>query len=276
MDNCKRCKKSLGLLSGLFSDYCESCKNIIAQEKKSEQARVEREKSEKQRKQFEQFNKHKASLAKSKIQFVKNRIDNGEVLFLYQSVYLPVDSVVVEERIISEFTIAALRPLGFDGWDIVGIVPRTIGIGLTNSSYGASTGTTWGAGVGGNIVGVHVLLKKEISATHRVSDEYLEEYIKENISEFATQVEQQYLLDILSGTITLTPELEAGENVIQQNIAISEPKTEPKQKNVSTKVCPKCGISMPIKVANGGEKQGQSFYVCPNYQQCKQVYPVEG
>lgn len=275
MDKCIRCGKPLGLLSGLFSNYCESCKNIIAQEKKSEQIRIEREKNEKQRRQFEQFTNYKVNLAKKTVQLIKNRINDGEVLFFYRSVYLPVDSVVVAESVTSEFSIAGLSRLGFDGWDIVGTVPRTIGIGLTNVSYGSSSGTTWGAGVGGNIVGVHVLLKKEASTDHEVSDDFLEKYIEENISEFTTQEESQTLLDILSGTITLTPEFETGEPTFGPSAAILEPKTEPKQKDDSVRVCPQCGLPMSVKIANSGEMKGQSFYVCPNYQQCKQVYPVE-
>ena len=41
------------------------------------------------------------------------------------------------------------------------------------------------------------------------------------------------------------------------------------------KLCQKCGIPMAIQVAKKGEHQGESFYVCPNYIQCLQVFPVE-
>lgn len=36
------------------------------------------------------------------------------------------------------------------------------------------------------------------------------------------------------------------------------------------KICPKCKIIMTIR-----EHQGQKYYVCPNYKQCRQVIPVE-
>jgi hypothetical protein len=42
----------------------------------------------------------------------------------------------------------------------------------------------------------------------------------------------------------------------------------------SAKLCPKCGVPMEIKVANSGEHKGKKFYVCPNYKQCQQVFPV--
>jgi ssDNA-binding Zn-finger/Zn-ribbon topoisomerase 1 len=42
----------------------------------------------------------------------------------------------------------------------------------------------------------------------------------------------------------------------------------------SVRLCPKCGIPMETKVANKGEQQGKSFYVCPNYKQCQQFFPL--
>ncbi|MBP6355613.1 MAG: hypothetical protein KA318_07935 [Nitrosomonas sp.] len=41
------------------------------------------------------------------------------------------------------------------------------------------------------------------------------------------------------------------------------------------KLCQKCGVPMTIQVARKGEHQGEKFYVCPNYIQCLQVFPVE-
>lgn len=65
-------------------------------------------------------------------------------------------------------------------------------------------------------------------------------------------------------------------------IASTEPKTAPKSKlltqaakNSSVRLCPKCGVPMEIKLANQGAQQGKSFYVCPNYKQCQQVFPFQ-
>ena len=42
------------------------------------------------------------------------------------------------------------------------------------------------------------------------------------------------------------------------------------------RLCPKCGVPMEIKVVtNEGVYKGKSFYVCPNYKQCQQVFPVQ-
>jgi len=45
-------------------------------------------------------------------------------------------------------------------------------------------------------------------------------------------------------------------------------------KQSSVRLCPKCNLPMEIKVANKGEQQGKRFYVCPNYKQCQQVFPI--
>ena len=47
-------------------------------------------------------------------------------------------------------------------------------------------------------------------------------------------------------------------------------------KQSSVRLCPKCGIPMEIKVVtNEGAYKGKSFYVCPNYKQCQQVFPLQ-
>jgi len=44
----------------------------------------------------------------------------------------------------------------------------------------------------------------------------------------------------------------------------------------SVRFCPKCGVLMEIKVVTTeGAYKGKSFYVCPNYKQCQQVFPVQ-
>ncbi|MBT3190452.1 MAG: hypothetical protein HN855_04380 [Anaerolineae bacterium] len=135
----------------------------------------------------------------------RDRLDVGEVCYLFKSVYLPVDSVVADENVVGQFSIAGIQNLGFLGWDVVGIVPRTIGVGLTNLSLGSTSGETWGAGLGGNVAGVYVLLKKSISSEYNVSDKFLQSYIVENIEKFATKTELEILSGILSGEIESAP-----------------------------------------------------------------------
>ena len=81
---------------------------------------------------------------------------------LHHSVYLPVDSVVQGESLAPTFSITELQRLGLVGWEVVGVVPRTIGIDLQNVSFGNTSGKTYGGGIGGNVAGVHVLLQRTI------------------------------------------------------------------------------------------------------------------
>jgi hypothetical protein len=77
------------------------------------------------------------------------------------------------ERPINErFDIDQLQELGVRGWEIVAVVPRTVGIGLRNVLLGSADGENWGGGIGGNVMGVYVLLKLEITANdNRLSDD---------------------------------------------------------------------------------------------------------
>lgn len=57
--------------------------------------------------------------------------------------------------------------------------------------------------------------------------------------------------------------------------SVAAPKATQVESRSLTPSCPKCGVPMKIAVANKGEHQGKRFYVCPNYKQCQQFFPVE-
>ena len=59
-------------------------------------------------------------------------------------------------------------------------------------------------------------------------------------------------------------------NLIEQESPVILPKSNP-----VVSYCPKCGIPMEIVIANKGKHLGKNFYVCPNYKECKQIFPVE-
>ena len=134
-----------GNKAGAFKEVCQSCDDQLqAQEAAAAKAKV----LEKSRKWQESF---------------VDGVSQGTAAFAYKAVYIPIDSVVNNETI-GDFNIAALQQLGLWGWNVVGVMPRTIGIALTNLSYGSSGGETWGAGIGGNVAGVYVLLSKAVVA----------------------------------------------------------------------------------------------------------------
>jgi predicted RNA-binding Zn-ribbon protein involved in translation (DUF1610 family) len=39
-------------------------------------------------------------------------------------------------------------------------------------------------------------------------------------------------------------------------------------------LCPKCGVPMVLRTAQRGSRQGEQFYGCPNYPQCRELIPV--
>jgi hypothetical protein len=98
----------------------------------------------------------------SAIEGISQRIQRGRAVFLYDSIYIPVDSTILNESLVRVFDITYLRKLGIEGWEVVQSVPRTIGIVMKNISVGSTMGTTWGGGSGGNVAGVHLIIKKEI------------------------------------------------------------------------------------------------------------------
>ncbi|WP_075063682.1 heavy metal-binding domain-containing protein [Ornatilinea apprima] len=59
-------------------------------------------------------------------------------------------------------------------------------------------------------------------------------------------------------------------NMIAQEDPVIFPKSDPREV-----ICPKCHVPMIIQTATNGENQGKKFYVCPNYKQCQQFFPVE-
>jgi len=148
-----------GNKAGAFNEICQDCeKQRIADEMAARDERILEERAE-----------AKEKAASWQESFVES-ITNGATAYAYRTVYVPIDSVVNGESI-GDFDISDVQKLGLWGWKIVGIMPRTVGIGLTNVSYGSSSGETWGAGLGGNVAGVYVLLAQEVKAEDEESIE---------------------------------------------------------------------------------------------------------
>lgn len=87
-----------------------------------------------------------------------NQIKSGNNPNLFRWIYIQVDSLVTDDPI-GTFDITELQAAGLEGWDVVAVIPKTLGIGLTNIS---TAGNSWGAGIGGNVMGVYIILSKEL------------------------------------------------------------------------------------------------------------------
>ncbi len=170
---CLQCKGQIEFdAAGIKSDevvslecpncHAETTATIPPTEDEIEHAKHERARLEAQQVMIQQVMQVKESL--------RARLQSGKPVFLYDSVFVPVDSVLNQESLADKFDLTILRQLGLAGWDIVQAVPKTIGVALTNTSFGSSMGETWGAGIGGNVMGVHVIIKKSLSFSDLTDD----------------------------------------------------------------------------------------------------------
>ncbi|WKZ48133.1 MAG: hypothetical protein QY306_02045 [Anaerolineales bacterium] len=117
---------------------------------------------------------------------LKQRLQAGQTIYLYQTIYLSVDSVLMEQKIGDDFDISKIRKLGLEGWEVTQSIPKTLGVGLSNHAVGFSGGQSWGGGVGGNVVGVYIILKKVLRNIDDLSYwRNLESYIQSHFSEFS-------------------------------------------------------------------------------------------
>ncbi len=173
---CSKCGEILGfwqsisyLLGWLFEtkleekSYCYSCR---AEKRADEKAReLERNRQEIERhKALEQERQKRHEERRQALTLaLKDKLKNGQDVYCYDTIYIPVDSVIEGTQSVNEFDISALKLMGLDGWSIEGIVPKTVGLSLHNISLGATSGQTYGGGMGGNVVGVYIILKKRIT-----------------------------------------------------------------------------------------------------------------
>jgi hypothetical protein len=163
MAKCRVC----GTPTGLFGDaICEACgtREIEAETiRVTEATRVEQDRF---------VAAKKAALAA--------RLVRGERVFLYESIYLAVDSVLPEGEDPAQFDIGSLKRAGLSGWEVIGVVPRTVGVGLKNELLPSGV-ASWGGGAGGNVVGVYLLLKSEVTAVDEEdAADLLARYLKFN------------------------------------------------------------------------------------------------
>jgi hypothetical protein len=151
MGRCKRCGKQAGLTLIL-------CKECQARDE-ADSVRLE---EERQVRISEEFKRTRMIILEERKKLIRNRLARGERVFLYHSVYIPVDSEVLGQPLNDVFDIGCLTELGLNGWDIVQVVPKTQGIALENKYTVGPPLKTYAGGMGGNVIGVYVLLKKEV------------------------------------------------------------------------------------------------------------------
>ncbi len=73
-----------------------------------------------------------------------------------------------------------------------------------------------------------------------------------------------------------------GRDLIIRNYSVKNPPSTSRQYATITAPlvdhspsCPICEIPMELKVSNRDDQKGRDYYICPNYKQCRQFFPVD-
>lgn len=89
-------------------------------------------------------------LRREKIETAKKRLQKGKKVFRYKMVYFPAGDILNEDPMSEGFEVPALDEFGFEGWEVVNMIPR-------KRQILASV-------VDDNLSGAYFLLKREVTA----------------------------------------------------------------------------------------------------------------
>ena len=165
MATCVSCDSKIGM----FQKECADCKatRLIAQESEA-QAVAEAREAERQ------------VLIKEEYDRIKVDVKRGLPCFLHSSQYVSIDSEITGGDFGHVlFDDSSVRLAGLSGWKVVGVMPRTFGTVLTNST---GMNTVWAGGIGGSVIGAYVLLELEVTPSNleQLSEDILE-YLEETV-----------------------------------------------------------------------------------------------
>jgi hypothetical protein len=137
-------------------DFCQECNRLSAKGRLARRETIRRDQQQEHAK-----NAFRVLIARNK-ESLQKRLATGQKVFAFKSVYIPVDSLVMDQPVVERFDIEELSDLGLRGWNIVQAIPRTSAIALENQYLMVSSQKVFAGGLGGTVVGVYVLLRKEI------------------------------------------------------------------------------------------------------------------
>lgn len=152
-----RCEKCLTEYTREF-DACPMCGGkILPYEKQLDPVTANEIETAKQRAE------RKTEVLASELTKIKNRLKQGNSVYLHHSFYVTIDSQVEAGggiRNFNPFDESRVTKAGLDGWRVVGVAPRTNGSALQNYE---GFGKAWAGGIGGNVVGVYVMMEYELT-----------------------------------------------------------------------------------------------------------------
>jgi hypothetical protein len=205
MAKCSSCGNSSGLLSRL----CDKCKEVElhvknlkeSAEQEAKLARISQQKLHDE-KQSEEKKSRITALVTERDNFIASAVNaqndaalsiiiNGGSVNIFESIYIEVDSTVNSNNFVDEFNIGSIKKFGLNGWDFVSAIPRTVGVGLSNSTGPGNS--SWGGGMGGNVAGVHVIFRKSIDQRSiNTTSLLLKNHIQDNIFNLLNESEVKF------------------------------------------------------------------------------------
>lgn len=166
MAKCKIC----GVSAGMMNVICRDCAANEALEKSEHDAQVQAQREV-----------ERQELIASERERIRKDVKDGLPCFLYMTRFMSIDSEIdglnVDFPILDD---SAIREAGLSGWRVRGIVPRTYGAALLNNE---GMNKSWGAGVGGAVVGGYVLMELEVTSNNiEKLDEEILEFLEETVA----------------------------------------------------------------------------------------------
>ena len=182
MAECRTC----GEKAGALRSECDSCKNLRVIEESRIAAELEASRSaddrERARVKEEQRQERYVAYLHDQFEFMHALVNAGRTPYLHRQVHSSVDAYVDNHAISQSPDFSDVELMGWNGWELVGTVPQTAGLGLSNSHQeGFGTNQTWGGGIGGLVTGCYYLFRLPV-------DSYVLEHQRELVIEcFADQ-----------------------------------------------------------------------------------------
>ena len=160
MAKCTTCGTEVSFFN--IERECQPCTEQRKEREREAQRILEQKSKEEQRIAEQNKLQHLASSIETSLRIIRENVAQYGATTLLHDVYLPVDSLVNDEKTAFAFTANPVRKWTVYGWKVVATIPKTIGIALRNTQSG-SFGSHYGGGIGGNVAGVYVLLQLEIT-----------------------------------------------------------------------------------------------------------------
>ena len=160
---------SCGAKAGFLATECGSCqsKRIELQSKEANAQKEARESARQSRISEEHLR-------------IATDVKAGFKCYLHKTEYINIDSELTGGTFnFGEYDDSSVRLSGLEGWKVVGLVPRTFGILLQNTSGMSSA---WAGGTGGNVSGAYVLMELELTPSNVATlESEIKEYLQETV-----------------------------------------------------------------------------------------------